>query len=257
MLTAGEKGLARSGPGCSSSRGTPRSARDNMPKRVQLNQGSHMRLHSTITSPYARKVWVVAHETGLAAKIERIPTNPHADEYLRDDNPLCRVPTLVLADGSTLFDSPVICEYLDSLHDGQKLFPPYGPERWSALRLQGLGDGMLDASLSRRMEVIRPSNEQSPAWIERQIKGVNAACAWLEARAQILGGPITIGHIAVGCALGYLDLRFADDPWRDRYPRLADWCKIFAARPSMVATRYDVLKESLPTSLVKEGPSRH
>src|SRR5262245_24823236 len=203
-------------------------------------QGNHMRLHSTITSPYARKVWVVAHETGLISKLERIPTNPHGDEYLRDDNPLCRVPTLVLADGSTLFDSPVICEYLDSLHEGRKLCPPSGPERWSALRLQALGDGMLDASLSRRMEVIRPATEQSPAWIERQWMAVNAACAWLEVRCELLGGPITIGHIAIGCAFGYLDLRFAADPWRDKYPRLAAWNEGFQARPSMVATRYDV-----------------
>ena len=89
-----------------------------------------MRLHSTITSPYARKVWVVAHETALISRIERIPTNPHADEYLRDDNPLCRVPTLVLADGSSLFDSPVICEYLDNMASGRKLFPAAGPGRW-------------------------------------------------------------------------------------------------------------------------------
>jgi glutathione S-transferase len=216
-----------------------------------------MRLHSTITSPYARKVWIVAHETGLISKIERIPTNPHADEYLRDDNPLCRLPTLVLADGSTLFDSPVICEYLDSLHDGPKLLPPSGPERWAALRLQALGDGMLDASVSRRMEVIRPANEQSPGWIERQIKGVNAACAWLEARPTLLGGPTTVGHIAIGCALGYLDLRFAGDRWRSKYPRLADWNSIFEARPSMVATRADVLKDTLPAHMIKEGPSRH
>ena len=111
-------------------------------------------LHSTITSPYARKVWVVAHETGLISQIERIATNPHADEYLRSDNPLCRVPTLILNDQSALFDSPVICEYLDSLHSGPKLFPAAGNERWAALRLQALGDGMLDASLSRRMETI-------------------------------------------------------------------------------------------------------
>ena len=216
-----------------------------------------MRLHSTITSPYARKVWVVAHETGLVSRIERVPTNPHADEYLRDDNPLCRVPTLVLLDGSTLFDSPVICEYLDSLHEGQKLFPPSGLARWSALRLQALGDGMLDASLARRMEVIRPAAEQSPAWIDRQIKGVNAACAWLEARFEMLSDPTTIGHIAVGCALGYLDLRFSNDPWRQRYPRLADWSRSFAVRPSMVATRHDVLKETLPSQMIKEGPSHH
>lgn len=216
-----------------------------------------MRLHSTITSPYARKVWVVAHETGLIGRIERVPTNPHADEYLRSDNPLCRVPTLVLADGSTLFDSPVICEYLDSLHDGQKLFPPSGADRWAALRLQALGDGMLDASLSRRMEVIRPLTEQSPAWIERQIKGVNSACAWIEARMEILHGQITIGHVAIGCALGYLDLRFPEMSWRVAFPSLAAWNSTFEVRPSMVATRYDVLKTTLPAELVKEGPSRH
>jgi glutathione S-transferase len=216
-----------------------------------------MRLHSTITSAYARKVWVVAHETGLIGQIERMPTNPHIDEYLREDNPLCRVPTLVLEDGTTLFDSPVICEYLDSLHAGPKLFPENCPRRWTALRLQALGDGMLDANVSRRMEVIRPSNEQSPAWIERQIKGVYAACAWLERRLSDLDEPVTIGQIAVACALGYFEIRFPDDPWRARYPGLAAWHAAFESRPSMVATRYSVLKQTLPPNQIKEGPSRH
>jgi glutathione S-transferase len=218
-----------------------------------------MRLYYSPSSPYARKVRVLALETKLDKKIEMInvaltPIQPNAD--VDKHNPIGKIPALSVK-GMDLFDSPVICEYLDSLHEGQKLFPSSGPERWSALRLQALGDGMLDASLSRRMEVIRPATEQSPAWIERQIKGVNAACAWLEARVPILGGPTTIGHIAIGCALGYLDLRFAGDPWRVRYPRVADWSAIFEARPSMVATRYDVLKETLPSSMVKEGPSRH
>src|SRR5271169_14205 len=107
-----------------------------------------MRMHSTITSPYARKVWVVAHETGAIDRIERIATNPHTDEYLREDNPLCRVPTLLLPDGDVLFDSPVICEYLDSLHHGPTLFPLNGPERWFALKLQALGDGILDTNIA-------------------------------------------------------------------------------------------------------------
>jgi glutathione S-transferase len=216
-----------------------------------------MHLHSTITSPYARKVWVVAHETGLISQIERIATNPHADEYLRSDNPLCRVPTLILNDQSALFDSPVICEYLDSLHSGPKLFPAAGNERWAALRLQALGDGMLDASLSRRMETIRPASEQSPMWIARQMMAINAALDWLEARIQLLNGPTNIGQIAIGCALGYLDLRFPGEPWLDKRTGIANWNTMFQARPSMVATRYDVLKSTLPTHLVKEGPSRH
>ena len=216
-----------------------------------------MHLHSTITSPYARKVWVVAHETGLISQIERIATNPHADEYLRSDNPLCRVPTLILNDQSALFNSPVICEYLDSLHSGPKLFPAAGNERWAALRLQALGDGMLDASLSRRMETIRPASEQSPMWIARQMMAINAALDWLEARIQLLNGATNIGQIAIGCALGYLDLRFPGEPWLDKRTGIANWNTMFQARPSMVATRYDVLKSTLPTHLVKEGPSRH
>lgn len=217
-----------------------------------------MRLHSTITSAYARKVWVVASETGLADRIERIPTNPHFDEYLRDDNPLCRVPTLVLDDGETLFDSPVICEYLDSLHDGPKLFPASGPERWQALRLQAVGDGILDANVSRRNEVIRPAHEQSPAWIARQIKGVYAAYAWLEHRIdQLRSGPLTIGQIAVGCALGYSDVRFPDDDWRDRFKVLAAWHEVFEQRPSMQASRRSTLKATLPPHLIKEGPNHH
>ena len=216
-----------------------------------------MQLHSTITSPYARKVWIVAHETGLISRIERLPTNPHADEYLRTDNPLCRVPTLVLDNGLALFNSPVICEYLDNLHSGSKLFPPAGDERWAALRLQALGDGMLDASLSRRMETIRPASEQSQMWIARQIMAINAALDWLEARIPLLDGPINIGQIAIGCALGYLDLRFPGEPWLEKRTRIAKWNTMFQERPSMIATRYDVLKGTLPAHLVKEGPSQH
>lgn len=216
-----------------------------------------MRLHSTITSPYARKAWVVAHEKGLSQRIERIATNPHVDEYLRADNPLCRVPTLLLDDGSALFDSPVICDYLDQLGGPPYLCPVSGPARWSALRFQAVADGLLDANLARRMEVIRPVSEQSQTWIDRQIRGVEAACSWLEARVEDLGGDLTIGQIAVGCALGYFDVRFPDDGWRARFPDLAAWHAAFDARPSMQATRHDVLRTTLPPDLVKEGPSRH
>ena len=217
-----------------------------------------MKLHSTITSAYARKVWVVAHETGLIGRITRIPTNPHHDEYLRKDNPLCRVPALILDNGEVLFDSPVICEYLDSLHDGPKLFPAAGDARWHALRLQAVGDGILDANVSRRNEVIRDPGEQSPGWIARQIMGVEAAYAWLEERiAQLHSQPLTIGHIAVGCALGYSDVRFPGDAWRSRCPQLAAWHAAFEKRPSMAATRYASLKATLPPEMIKEGPNRH
>jgi glutathione S-transferase len=217
-----------------------------------------MRMHSTITSPYARKVWVVAHETGLIDRIERIATNPHADEYLRSDNPLCRVPTLIRDDGETLFDSPVICEYLDSRHQGPKLFPSSGPARWRALRLQAVGDGLLDANLSRRNEMLRPANEQSRDWIARQMMALTAGCRWLEQHADELDQTsIDIGQIAVGCALGYFALRFPDDRWRDDCPKLSLWQERFEQRPSMIATHYETLKRTLPPELIKEGPSRH
>jgi glutathione S-transferase len=217
-----------------------------------------MKLHSTISSAYARKVWVVAHETGLIDRITRIATNPHHDEYLRKDNPLCRVPTLILDNGEVLFDSPVICEYLDSLHKGPKLFPAAGDARWYALRLQAIGDGILDANVSRRNELIRDPGEQSPGWIARQVMGVEAAYAWLEARiVQLHSKPLTIGHIAVGCAVGYSDVRFAGDTWRSRCPRLAAWHAEFENRPSMAATSYARLKATLPPEMIKEGPNYH
>ena len=191
-------------------------------------------------------------------RIRRIPTNPHQDEYLREDNPLCRVPTLVLDNGEVLFDSPVICEYLDALHTGPKLFPPAGDARWQALRLQAVGDGILDANVSRRSEVIRDSGEQSPKWIARQIMAVEAAYTWLEARiAQLDSQPLTIGHIAVACSLGYSDVRFSSDTWRRRCPKLAAWHAEFEKRPAMVATRYATLKATLPPEMIKEGPNRH
>ena len=190
---------------------------------------------------------------------QQYPTNtdePLRHEYLRDDNPLCRVPTLLLDDGEALFDRPVVCEYLDSLHTGPRLIPAEGP-RWHTLRLQAIGDGMLDANVSRRMEMIRPPNEQAPSWIARQTQALEAACSWLESRLSELEGSITIGHIAVGCALGYFDIRYPDDRWRTRYPRLGSWYDQFETRPSMQATRYDILKVTLPASMIKEGPSRH
>jgi len=116
---------------------------------------------------------------------------------------------------------------------------------------------MLDASLSHRMETIRPTSEQSPLWIARQVMAINAALDWLEARVQLLDRQIDIGQIAIGCALGYLDLRFPGEPWLEKRTGIAKWNTMLQERPSMIATRYDVLKGTLPSHLVKEGPSQH
>ena len=211
-----------------------------------------MRLHATTTSPFVRKVLVVAHETGLISRIELMPTNPHADECLRLDNPLCKIPTLILDGGDVLFDSPVICEYLDSLHSQAKLFPPAGPARWHALQMQALGDGILDATLSRRMEIMRAKNEQSPEWIERWKLAASTSMDWLDARMHQLDGAVTIGHVAIGCALGYFGVRFPDDPWQAGRFNLARWYEQFAQRPSMRASSYEELSK-LPATQIKSG----
>lgn len=199
-----------------------------------------MKLFFNSASPYVRKVRVFAQETGLAGKIEEIstavsPVQPNAS--LAAANPLAKIPALVLDDGSTLFDSPVICEYLDSLHAGRKLFPAAGPARWTALRLQAIADGILDAGVSCRYEMaVRPKEFQWAGWIEGQKKKWHGGLDELERDAGALDGEPTIGSIAVACALGWLDFRYNDDDWRKNRPNLARWYTKFLARPSMQAT---------------------
>ncbi|MCB2102550.1 MAG: glutathione S-transferase N-terminal domain-containing protein [Rhodobacterales bacterium] len=196
-----------------------------------------MKLRYSATSPYVRKVMVTAIETGLADHIELIATNvwdPATDIGVH--NPLGKVPALVTEGGEVLFDSPVVCEFLDSLHDGLKLFPPAGGARWTALRRQALADGLIDASVLRRLESGRPEGTWSLEWIERQRLTMARSLDTLEEEADELGETVTIGHIAIGCALGYLDFRFADDAWRADHPALADWYETFSARASMMRT---------------------
>jgi glutathione S-transferase len=200
-----------------------------------------MKLRYSTTSPYVRKVTVTAHETGLHDKITRIPTiTSDPASGLSKDNPLGKVPALILDDGSVLIDSPVICEYLDSLHAGARVVPPDGTARWTALRREALADGILDAAVLRLVEGRRPANEQSPAWIEKQKTVIGRALDAFEAEADKLGEPgaaaVDIGRITIGVALGYLDFRFAGDDWRKSRPKLARWYERFAQRPSMIAT---------------------
>ena len=122
-----------------------------------------MKLRYSPTSPYVRKVTVTAQETGVQPRIERVPTvTTDPASGLAKDNPLGKVPTLILDDGERLYDSPVICEYLDGLHGGAKIVPPAGPERWVALRRQALADGILDAAVLRLMETRRPASSPRP-----------------------------------------------------------------------------------------------
>ena len=198
-----------------------------------------MKLRSSSASPYVRKVIVCALELGLMDRIELDDTNVwSATTSIRENNPLGKVPSLILDDGQNIFDSPVICEYLDALIPGIVLFPAPGAARWKALRFQAIADGIMDASVSRLLESRRAEGEKSVNWIARQRTSVHAALDALENEAQSLqGGPLTIGQISVAIALGYMDFRFADDQWQDSRPNLAAWYADFSLRASMVETK--------------------
>ena len=197
-----------------------------------------MQLRYSTASPYVRKVNISAIELGLDDEIQRIATNPWgADTDLPEHNPLGRVPALILDDGSTLFDSPVICEYLDSLGGGGRLFPTDGAKRWQALRLQALADGMLDASVLTFIERARRPEEFCWAqWIERQQAVIGRALDAFEGQVGDFGNDFLIGQVGLACGLGYLDFRFPELEWRQDHEMLARWFAGANERPSVVAT---------------------
>lgn len=196
-----------------------------------------MRLHHSPNSPFVRKVRVAATEIGLIDRLELFVDDPRqADSPIARFNPLRRIPALELGDGESLFESVLICEYLDSLHDGPKLFPPIGPARWQALRLHALGDGAMTYAVFRINETRRPEGERSPTMMARWQRDVGGTLDALEGRARELDGPITIGTVAVGCMLGYLDFRFPQDDWRRSHPALKRWYEGWSKRPSMAST---------------------
>ena len=196
-----------------------------------------MRLNYSAASPYVRKVMACAIARGIDGRLEKLTTNPHqSPPELLGVNPLSKVPALLLDDGAALYDSPVICEYLDAVGDAPPLFPPSGPARWAALRQQALGDGIMDASVPRRREMGFPPDEGRAAFIARQREAVGRAVDALEAEAASFGELKTIGEVAVGCALGYLDFRFAAEPWRPGRDRLAAWFARVSELPPLART---------------------
>lgn len=198
-----------------------------------------MKLHWSPRSPYVRKVMIAANEVGIADRLDCVRTVVSTfkpAEELFADNPLNKLPTLVLDDGSALFESRVICEYFDSLHDGVKLYPSDLKVRFQTLRHQALGDGILDICLIRLGERLKPEEQRNAAVIASNERKAAEAVSRLEAEADALEArPFDIGHVAIGTALGYLDFRFADDNWRGGRPRLAAWHERFNARPSVLA----------------------
>ncbi|MEN3976957.1 glutathione S-transferase N-terminal domain-containing protein [Emcibacter sp. SYSU 3D8] len=192
-----------------------------------------MKIHASPASPYVRKVRALAVELGVPLEIVMADAGAANSTY-GQINPIHRVPTLELDNGDMLFDSPVICEYLDAAHGGG-FFPPAGAERWRVLKLQALGDGIMDAAVPRRGEVLRPEQQQSPARIAAYERSIRQVLDALENDVAGLDG-VNIGTIAVACALGYLDFRFPDDAWHTTRPALKAWYDAFAQRLSMVQT---------------------
>lgn len=201
-----------------------------------------MQLLYAPTSPYVRKVMVCAHLTGQADQIDKLPSaaNPiRRDERIAIHNPLAKVPTLITADGHTLFDSRVICEYLAARAGNSTLFPAAGDARWRALQQQAMADGLLDAALLARYEkTARPAELQWPQWVDGCITKIQACLTTIEALApQLSTTTPSIGEVTIGCALGYLDFRFPELAWRAQCPQAAQWFAQFDALPAMHATR--------------------
>ena len=198
-----------------------------------------MILRSTPSSPFVRKVRIAAAVLGLADKIAVQETNLNdAADSIRVQNPLGKIPALVLDDGTTYYDSRVILDYLDHLAGGGRIIPRTGPARFEVLRLQALCDGILDASvLLVYEERYRPADKRVQSWVDRQADKVARALAALEAAPPQLTPVPDVGQITLACVLGYRDLRFAGS-WRKDHPKLVAWLDRFAAQvPAYDATK--------------------
>ncbi len=181
-------------------------------------------------------------ELGLEERIELVPTmvspgkaNP---EFSGRFNPLRKIPALTLADGTTLFDSTVVCEYLDHLDGAARMFPRAGAKRWEVLTAHSLANGLMDASVLLRYEqTMRPNTDEAVEWGEDLWEKIERGLAWFEERAAPAEERINIADIALACLLGYLDFRFDQHQWRSMSPKLAQWHSVIAERPSYRNTR--------------------
>jgi glutathione S-transferase len=192
-----------------------------------------MKLYYHPISPFVRKVLIVAEENGLGGQVETVMTDT-LDEALRVVNPLCKIPVLTLHDGTALYDSRVICEYLDCL-GLDALLPLGGEARWQARLLEALGDGIADATLRIVMENRRPEDDRHRDVIERQTRAVAAGLA--QAERLLRPDRFTLGEAALASAISYLELRLPAQDWRAAHPALAAWYDAAEQRPSLAKTR--------------------
>lgn len=196
-----------------------------------------MRLSHSTTSPFVRKVMIAVHELGLLDRIELVRTNPRQDvAALRAVNPLGKIPALVTEDGTVLYDSNVICEYLDTEFGGGRLIPASGRQRWAALTLAALGDGVIEAALAFRTELARDKAQQSADVIDWQGAKIDAALARLDEVIPGLDGTFTIGVIACACAVGYIDFRIPEHGFVERRTHIRPWFRMLSTRPSIAET---------------------
>lgn len=209
-----------------------------------------MKLYGSFTSPYARKARIVVIEKSIDCDfVEEIPG--HDNERLNRMNPLVKVPVLEISDSRLLYDSPVIVEYLDSL-SGEPLIPPAGDARWEVQRLHALGDGILDAVVTRMIEVRRQEQLRMDEVIDKQEQKVANALTQLNRdvrnREYLVGDTYTLADLAIGVALEYIDLRYTHD-WRTRFPELAYWLASISARPAF--------RETVPPGMDSITRTRH
>lgn len=193
-----------------------------------------MKLWFAPTSPFARKVRIAAAELDLDARLTLVEVNPWTDAALRAINPLAKVPTLELDDGTVLFESAVICDYLDALGTERRLFPADGPDRWRSLLLQGLSDGAAVAVGRLFAEERRPAEQRNESMMARFVDARDATLDRLE--KETLSPEPLIGEITAAALLGYLDFRWPQRDWRDGRPKLSGWFARMSARRSMITT---------------------
>jgi glutathione S-transferase len=196
-----------------------------------------LQLRYSPASPFVRKVLVFAHETGLADQIELLPTDVWAsDSDIIRDNPLGKVPALIGPDG-VFIGSLLCCEYLDTLHTGERLIPIIPAQRWPALQLHALADGVMDAAVAHVIERLRrPAALVHDGYLERQTGKIRRTLDALQMAVRPIGARVDIGTITVSCALGYLDLRLPQLDWRRDHAALALWNETFSLRQSLAMT---------------------
>jgi glutathione S-transferase len=196
-----------------------------------------MKGYATPSSPFARKIRMAQIETGQQGLIEwRMLTREERATLVPSINPLGKVPCVVLENGEALYDSPVICAWVDAQHGGHRLIPDSGHERWRVLTLEALGDGLGEAVVAVALEQGKAEGERSQAVIDRQAGKVKSGLAALDKAAPGFHDPLTVGEIAVACAIGYMEYRKVVPGWRESFPALGGWYNRLADRPSFAET---------------------